>query len=151
MTDIERLLAIEEIKQLKSDYFYLMDNKHWERWRDEVWAPDAVLDVITPKGSVRMNGAQEIIDWVKENMGHLVTTHFGHMPKIEILSDTTAKGRWALEDVLRAPKDKPSGQGFSWLHGFGHYLETYIKTPNGWRIKTSDITRLHVDVELTEG
>ncbi len=70
MTDIERLLAIEDIKRLKSDYFFYLDSKEWERWRDEIWAPDAVLDVVTPKGPVRMNGAEEIVAWVKENMGH---------------------------------------------------------------------------------
>ena len=43
--DIERLIAIEEIKRLKARYFYGIDNKDWDLWAREVWAPDARLIV----------------------------------------------------------------------------------------------------------
>ena len=32
MTEIERLLAIEEIKQVKAKYFYAFDHKDWEQY-----------------------------------------------------------------------------------------------------------------------
>ena len=32
------------------------------------------------------------------------------------------------------------------LHGFGHYHEDYEKSERGWRIKTSLLTRLRMDV-----
>ena len=38
--DLGRLLAIEEIKQVKAKYFYGLDHKDWELWRREVWAAD---------------------------------------------------------------------------------------------------------------
>ena len=41
MDDLERLVAIEEIKQLKARYFRCMDTKDWEGFA-EVFAPDAV-------------------------------------------------------------------------------------------------------------
>jgi hypothetical protein len=68
------------------------------------------------------------------------------MPIIEILSDTTATGIWAMEDILRLPKDQPSRFGYTHLHGFGHYHEQYVKLANGWRIKTTRLTRQHVDM-----
>ena len=43
MTDIERLLAIEEIKRLKSKYFYCLDHKDWAAWKTDVFAADASL------------------------------------------------------------------------------------------------------------
>ena len=43
--DLKRLIAIEEIKRLKARYFYGIDNKDWDLWRNEVWAPDARLVV----------------------------------------------------------------------------------------------------------
>jgi hypothetical protein len=70
------------------------------------------------------------------------------MPDIEILSETTAKGLWAMEDILRRPKDEPSEYGYTYLHGFGHYHETYARLPQGWRIKTTRLTRLHVEKTL---
>ncbi len=39
--DLERLIAIEEIKCLRSRYFHGKDNKDWELSRREVLAPDA--------------------------------------------------------------------------------------------------------------
>ena len=34
------------------------------------------------------------------------------------------------------------------MHGYGHYRETYERLPQGWRIKTSKLTRIRVDIGL---
>ena len=70
------------------------------------------------------------------------TVHHGHMPEIEILSPTTARGVWAMEDRLRWE----SGPVRS-LHGYGHYHDTYEKGEEGWRITSTSLTRVRVDVE----
>jgi hypothetical protein len=62
-----------------------------------------------------------------------------HAPEIELTSETTARGVWALEDVVRF------GPGVN-LRGYGHYHETYEKIDGQWRIKSSKLTRLRVDV-----
>ena len=33
------------------------------------------------------------------------------------------------------------------LRGWGHYSEEYVRTPEGWKIKRSTLTRVHVDTE----
>jgi hypothetical protein len=143
MTDVEKLLAIEEIKRLKAKYFYYFDTKDWERWKTEVWAPDARLEV--PEASMDLSGVDTIITWCAEAAGNQISTHHGHMPIIDILSDDMAKGIWAMEDILRHPKNQPSTHGFTYLHGFGHYHETYLRRSNGWRIKSTRLTRLYVE------
>ena len=143
MTDIERLLAIEEIKRLKSKYFYYLDQKDWPRWQAEVWAADARLEV--PEVSMTLVGADDIVKFTAENAGNQISTHHGHMPDIEILSADTAKGLWAMEDILRLPKDQPAPYGYSYLHGFGHYHETYIRGPAGWRIQSTRLVRQYVE------
>jgi hypothetical protein len=56
-----------------------------------------------------------------------------------LTSPTTAKGIWALEDVVRlAP-------GVN-LRGYGHYHETYEKVDGHWLFKTSTLTRLREDI-----
>jgi hypothetical protein len=65
------------------------------------------------------------------------------MPDIEILSDTEAKGIWAMEDLLKWEKGGP--QGMTEMRGYGHYRDTYVRTPSGWRIASSQLTRLRVD------
>ena len=36
------------------------------------------------------------------------------------------------------------------LHGYGHYHETYEKTDDEWRIASSTLTRLHMDLTGAE-
>jgi hypothetical protein len=62
-----------------------------------------------------------------------------HAPEIELTSATTARGIWALEDVVRlAP-------GVN-LRGYGHYHESYEKIDGQWRITSSKLTRLREDI-----
>ena len=144
MTDLERYHAIEEIKQLKARYFRHIDGKDWDSWRD-VFAPDAELVVAfegdgpgTPDNPVV--GAAEIVAFVRPSIDALVTVHHGHTPEIELTSPTTARGLWAMEDLLSLPDG-----GGQVLQGWGHYHETYERIDGQWRIKTLRLTRLRVD------
>jgi hypothetical protein len=148
MDAAERLMAAEEIKQLKARYFRCMDTKDWAGF-EEVFAPDAVMDMSgemrdpSAKGTGIANGATKIAAFVRKVVDPVVTVHHGHMPEIEITSPTTATGIWAMEDKLRWPEGAP----IKTMHGYGHYHETYERTAVGWRIKTITLTRLRVDAE----
>jgi hypothetical protein len=142
MTDLERLLAIEEIKQLKARYFYHLDHKDWAGWRREVFAPDATME-LPQDGGQKVVGIDAIIPFVATVLEGVTTVHHGHMPIIEILPDGTAKGLWAMEDVLLWPAGHHLGFEGRY-HGYGHYRETYAKGPEGWRIASLVLTRLHL-------
>ena len=64
----------------------------------------------------------------------------------DVISDTAAKVTWAMEDRLYRPPHNLLYDGSNFLHGWGHYLETYVKLDSGWRIKTSQLTRLRVEM-----
>jgi hypothetical protein len=142
MNEVERLLAIEEIKQLKAKYFLGIDTHDWDLWRREVWAPDAKLEV--PELNSCVEGRDTLVDWVKERSANQVSVHHGHMPIIELTSETTAKGLWAMEDRIYRPKDHPDYADGAFILGFGHYHETYVKLDIGWRIASTLLTRLRV-------
>ena len=144
LTDLERYHAIEEIKQLKARYFRHIDGKDWDSWQD-VFTPDAELVVSfegdgpgTPDNPVV--GSAEIVAFVRPSIEALVTVHHGHTPEIELTSPTTARGVWAMEDLLSLPDG-----GGQVLQGWGHYHETYERSDGQWRIKTLRLTRLRVD------
>ena len=143
MTAFEKLLAIEEIKRLKAKYFYALDHKDWEVWRCEVFAPDGRL--IVPEANFEVAGVDAVIELVARRMTYQDSIHHGHMPDIEILSEDSAKGVWAMEDRLYLPKAHPMEDGTTYLHGFGHYHETYIRLAAGWRIQSTRLTRLRVE------
>lgn len=140
MTDaheqVQALLDIEAIKQLKARYFRTMDTKDWAAMR-QVFADDVVIDTTGSGGSV-VTGADEFMSFLEGAIGHAVTVHHGHMPEIEVVSSTAATGIWAMEDRVRWPDGRE-------LHGFGHYHETYEQGDGQWRIKTLTLTRLRID------
>ena len=130
---------IEEIKQLKARYCRLLDTKDWASWRS-VFADDFVSDTSEAGGQI-VSGADEFVAFTRGNIGKpsQPTVHQVHAPEIELLSATSARGVWALEDVVAlAP-------GVN-LRGYGHYRETYVKTEGRWYIKSSKLTRLREDI-----
>lgn len=127
---------IEAIKQLKAKYFRTMDTKDWDGMRS-VFSDDVVMDTSESGGDV-MRGADPFMTFLRGVLDGVVTVHQGHMPEIELTSDTTATGIWALEDRLRWTDG-------SELQGYGHYHETYVKVDGRWYISSSKLTRLRTD------
>ena len=149
MNDIERLTAIEAIKQTKAKYFWGLDHKDWDLWRREVWAPEGRLEV--PEVDEVYEPLERVIEAVASQTGDQVSVHHGHQPIIEFTSDTEAKVIWAMEDRLFRSKELPLYDGSMLLHGFGHYHETYVKLELGWRIKSSRLTRLRLEMTKVFG
>lgn len=133
---------IEAIRQLKARYFRTMDTKDWAGMR-QVFTDDVVIDT-SEAGGDRVEGADAFMAFLQDALGGATTVHQGHMPEIELTSDTTATGIWALNDIVIWP-------GGMRLDGYGHYHETYEKAGGEWRIKASKLTRLHVDFVVPEG
>ena len=133
---------IEDIKQLKARYFRMMDMKDWDGLA-RVFTEDVEIDVTGESGGVTKSVA-DYIPFLRAAIEDVITVHHGHMPEIQLTSPTTAVGIWALEDQLWWPEGSP----IKYMHGFGHYHETYEKNGGGWRIKTMTITRLHRLVEV---
>lgn len=149
-----RLLAIEEIKQLKSRYFRYLDTKDWIGLRT-IFTDDAVFDArasfsVDGKGKSGLAaesnnwvyaGGDQITDFIKGAVEKCRTVHHGHCHEIEILSPTEARGIIAMEDHIW----EESGDVLK-LTGCGHYHETYRKLGDRWCIETSRITRLYVSL-----
>jgi len=128
---------IEAIKQLKARYFRTMDTKDWQGMR-EVFTDDVVVDTSASGGGV-VSSADEFMAFLEPVLRDAVTIHHGHMPEIEITSPSTAVGIWALQDVIVWPDG-------THLLGYGHYHETYEVVGGEWKIKSSTLTRLHLNV-----
>ncbi|MFV8816793.1 nuclear transport factor 2 family protein [Haliea sp. E17] len=138
------LVEIENIKKLKARYFRCMDTKDWNGWRD-VFTEDATLlfDLAVSTGgqdgnpAPRLEGREAIVDYVADVFATAQTMHHGHMPEIDLVSDSEARGIWAMEDII------DSGDG-DITHGFGHYHETYRKVDGAWKIAATHLTRVRI-------
>jgi hypothetical protein len=137
--DATALLAIEAIKQLKARYCRYLDAKDWAAWR-AIFTDDFVSDTSEAGGKLII-GADDFVAFTRKGIGRpsQATAHQVHAPEIELTSATTARGVWALQDVVRF------GPGVS-LVGSGHYHETYENIAGQWLIKSSKLTRLREDI-----
>ncbi len=152
MTEIERLTAVDAIRQLKARYFRGVDTCDGDLVRG-ILAADCVLDYMgcctdpatgrdyIPAMNVVLHGRES---WKSDGMARfgIVSVHQGHDLEVEFLDDTTAKGIWSMTDRLWFP---PGGE-FSLMTGYGHYHETYVKVGGDWQIRTTRITRIRVEV-----
>jgi SnoaL-like domain len=137
MDDATALLEIEAIKQLKARYCRYLDSKDWQAWRS-LFSDDFLSDT-SPAGGKVIQGADDFVAFTRKSLRSQATVHQVHAPEIELTSPTTARGVWALEDVVRF------GPAVN-LRGYGHYTETYEKVDGQWLITSSTLTRLREDV-----
>jgi uncharacterized protein (TIGR02246 family) len=136
MSTIDELAEVEQLKKLKARYFRTMDTKDWTAMRT-VFTDDVVVDTTDSGGNV-VTGGDVFLAFLESALQGATTVHHGHMPEIELTSPTTARGVWALQDTILWPDG-------SRMVGYGHYHETYEKADGEWRIKSSTLTRLHMD------
>ncbi len=146
MSAADRLVAIEEIRQLKARYFRYIDQKDWESWR-ALFAADFVAEgqVVGPDGMIKHIQENGLYDRVG-------TVFHGHMPEIDILSPTTARGIWAADFRLYYPPGQPyptTGKEAVLLgkssHTYAHYYETYVKVDGNWKLQSMDIKLRRID------
>ena len=143
MTEVEKLLALEDIKTLKARYSRCVDTKDWNGFA-AVFAPDAAFDISEDVPDCILVGREKILGAVRPALQGCVSVHHGHCPEIRVISDTCAEAIWAMEDMLRW--NDPASSSIRTLHGFGHYTESYRKEGGEWRIRALRLTRLRVDV-----
>ena len=152
MNELERLSAIEDIKQVKAAYFRGVDTNDAELVRG-ILAEDCVLDYMgcctdpatgrdfLPIMNVVMRGNASWTSGGMSQTGIVASVHQGHNCEIRVTSDTTASAIWSMTDRLYMAPGKP----FSLMTGYGHYHETYEKIGGAWKIKTTRISRIRVE------
>jgi hypothetical protein len=147
LNDLARLVAIEDIKQLKARYYRVLDTHDWEGFRS-LWTPDAIMDmnfpdrILTSEDGI-YRGPDAITAFAIKAVGAATSIDHALMPEIEILTATTARAIWAQEDRVFWPEGYPNKS----LHGFGYEHETYEMIDGKWRIKSTKLVRVKTDIE----
>lgn len=142
MNEIATLKAIEDIRQLRARFSRSLDLKLWIVLED-CFTEDCVFDCTQEAGVDKTwIGREEIIGNIRRSFTPATTVHQPHTSEIEILGPDSARGIWAMQDLLRFP-----GIPVTNVTGSGHYHEEYGKEADGhWRVSSFRLTRLRVDV-----
>lgn len=137
MTELERLLAIEEIKLLKARRDRAVDTKDWDTYL-ALHAPDHESH---HEGIEPWIGAQVMIENVRARLGpEIISVHHSHTPEITFDAPDKAKGIWAMEDSIFWTE----GDVEHWMQGFGFYHESYEKRDGKWLFVRRQLKRTHV-------
>lgn len=153
METTARLAAIEDIRQLKARYWRGVDNGDAALVRS-ILAEDCVLDYrgcctdpVTgvdhmPAMNLVLKGRASWPDSPTPIGPRIVTVHQGNDPDITVESETRASGIWSFTDRFFLPP----GGAFERLTGWGRYHDTYENSGDGWKLSTTRIERLRVEV-----
>ncbi|RNL79293.1 nuclear transport factor 2 family protein [Nocardioides marmorisolisilvae] len=142
MDPLARLTALADIANLVARRCRSLDAQDWDGYAachtsDVVsWAIGSEQGVEEPT-----RGIEAVVAFLREQLAGATTVHHVHSPEISLTTDATARGTWAMEDRLWWTAD---GQE-RWLHGFGHYEETYEKHDGHWLIASRRLVRTRVD------
>jgi hypothetical protein len=142
MDPLARLTAVADITNLVARRCRSIDAQDWTTYA-ECHTPDVVSWAIGSELGTEepTRGIDAVISFLRDHLEGKTTVHHVHSPEIKLTGDATASGTWAMEDRLWWRCD---GQEH-WLHGFGHYEETYQKHDGHWLIASRRLVRVRVE------
>jgi SnoaL-like protein len=139
---IDKLLALEEIRQAKHRYLRCVDLKLWDEIGD-VFTAGATASYGTPAmggKKIGLAGRDAIVDFLRTNMGPtIISVHHASQPEITIDDETsTAEGTWCFEDMIIATEHNVV------IKGAAFYEDRYEKGEDGkWRIAHTGYQRTY--------
>ena len=142
--DIQRLMDMEAIRQLKHAYFRCIDTANFDELAT-LFAEDVTVHFTGGNYEWKLQGRDEYVASVKkaftrQAIGH----HNGHHPEIQILSENEATGIWYLADhmwILSANY---------YTTGTALYWDRYRKIDGSWKIADTRYERIYEMSQLLE-
>ncbi len=135
--DVQRLMDMEAIRQLKHAYFRCIDSANFEELAT-LFHEDVSVHFIGGTYEWKLDGRDNYIDAVTKSFNtEAIGHHNGHHPEIQMLSDTEATGIWYLADNMWIL----SGKFFT--TGTALYWDRYLKVDGHWVIKDTKYERLY--------
>jgi len=138
------LQEIEAIKQLKYKYMRCIDEKRWDELA-ECFAENATVSYSGDKYAFA--GRDAIMKFLVDSMNRdsfLSSHRVGH-PEIEVTSETTATGIWALQDTVIDTQFEIT------LRGAAFYRDEYVKIGGQWKIQSTGYERTFEEIESRKG
>ena len=137
MSDIEWLVALEEIRQLKARRDRYVDAHDWDAY-EALHAPDHVSHhaadpTLGGQPSPWTSAAEMMANIRRIMVDGMITVHHSYDPEIVFETATRARGIWAMTtaQVSKGEDGKPD-----WAINYGYYYETYEKRDGRWLFTT---------------
>ncbi|MBR9911064.1 MAG: nuclear transport factor 2 family protein [Gammaproteobacteria bacterium] len=143
--DIQRLMDMEAIKQVKHAYFRCIDTANWDELHS-VCHPELKVHYVGGGYEYKMTSREEFLLAMQMAFhSEAVTRHNGVMPEIQMLSETEATGIWYLYDHFWSLNVNQLTEGTAL------YWDRYVKLDGRWVIKETSYRRIYqINQKLTE-
>lgn len=118
MNDLERLVAIESLRQLQARYVRYADSGEWQALAG-LFLPEAqfIPHGLNGEPQVVMTGRSEIERRVSAAVGSGMSLHHLFSYEIDIDSPTRARGLWAMEDRIDRRSAVPAARTTAKVRG----------------------------------
>ncbi len=141
--DVQRLMDMEAIRQLKHAYFRCIDSANFEEL-ETLFHEDVLVHFKGGNYEWKLQGRAEYLASIRKSftrkaIGH----HNGHQPEIQMLSDREATGIWYLADHMWI---QPS----FYTTGTALYWDRYVKEDGRWLIRETRYERLYEFMQALE-
>jgi SnoaL-like domain len=135
--DIQRLMDMEAIRQLKYAYFRCVDTANLEELAT-LFHDDVTVHFVGGSYEWKVQGKADYVanigkSFTKEAVGQ----HNAHHPEIQMLSDTEATALWYLADNMWILNHNVK------THGTALYRDRYLKVNGKWLIKDTNYERIY--------
>ena len=135
--DVQRLMDMEAIRQLKHAYFRCIDTANFEELAT-LFHEDVSVHFIGGTYEWKLQGRAEYLEAVQKSfhtqaIGH----HNGHHPEIQVLSETEARGCWYLADNMWQLNMN------YFTTGTALYWDRYVKVDGRWLIRETRYRRIY--------
>lgn len=135
--DIQLLMDIEAIKQVKHAYFRCIDTANIEELAT-LFHEDVMVHFVGGTYEWKLQGKREYLDKLSLAFNNCsVGHHNGHHPEIQIINNTEATAIWYLADNMWNLNHN------SHTTGTALYWDRYLKVDGKWLIKETKYERLY--------
>jgi hypothetical protein len=143
--ELTALTEIEAIKRLKYRYVRCLDQKLWDEL-EGCFVPEAVATY--GGGAWAFEGRDAIMKFIRDSMGSesFLSSHRVGQPEIDLTGPDTARGVWALADLVVHLEHGVN------IRGGAFYEDEYVKVDGHWLIRSTGYKRTYEEIEpRTEG
>jgi SnoaL-like protein len=135
----EDLVEIEAIKRLKHRYARLLDTKDFDAL-NELFVDKATASY--SGGQLSYDGREAIVGFLRKALGSttMLTSHLVGQPEIELTGPDTARGTWALQDLVILTEQAVE------IRGTAFYDDEYVKQDGIWKFKHTGYRRIYEEM-----
>jgi hypothetical protein len=142
--DIQRLMDMEAIRQLKYAYFRCIDTANLEELAT-LFHEDVTVHFVGGSYEWNVQGRADYVANIgKAFCNEAVGQHNAHHPEIQMLSDTEATALWYLADNMWILNHNMK------TYGTALYRDRYLKVDGKWLIKDTSYERIYEITDVLE-